>query len=141
MKKRKCPDTAPALHRKLWAVMSIYIRTRDCFYTTGTIIHGNCSTCGDLKPFALLDAGHFQKRKWTAIKYDEHNVAIQCKKCNGFNDGEQDRFAIEIEARWGKDELERLRSSRGLKQWKSHELQELIDTYTRKLAELKGETQ
>ena len=38
------------LKEQVWHIFSKYVRLRDCFRTTGTLKHGKCISCGDLRP-------------------------------------------------------------------------------------------
>ncbi len=89
---------------KLWKVFSEFIRLRD----SDGDGNSKCFTCdfrGDWKRF---DAGHGIGRQHKSVKYEERNVHSQCKRCNGFEGGQQAIYKEEVEKRYGKgtwDEL------------------------------------
>ena len=73
---------------------SLYIRLRDCD-ENGI---GTCCTCGAMKPVKEMDCGHFIKRQHMATRFSEMNCAVQCKRCNAFEQGRDadfERFLIE----------------------------------------------
>jgi len=89
---------------KLWKVFSEYIRLRD---SDGQGF-GKCFTCSFRAEWKKFDAGHGLGRQHKAVKYDERNVHSQCKRCNGFEGGQQAIYKEEVEKRYGKgtwDEL------------------------------------
>jgi len=70
--------------KKCWNQFSKYIRLRDCLKTTGSPDYGKCITCGRLVGITRADAGHFISRRFSSTLFDERNVHLQCKQCNGF---------------------------------------------------------
>lgn len=89
---------------KLWKVFSEYIRLRD---SDG---EGNCKciTCNFRGHWTRFDCGHGVGRQHKSTKFDTRNNHAQCKRCNGFNGGEQAIYKEEVEKRYGKgtwDEL------------------------------------
>jgi hypothetical protein len=128
---RKTGDTAKSLMKKAIAIHSLYIRERDGY---------QCFVCGTVGTRSTIDNGHLISRRKKAVLFDDLNCHAQCKGCNKLHNYEPHHYTVKWIAEYGpllyRDIVER---SLPLKQWKSHELQELIDTYTRKLAELKGE--
>jgi len=89
---------------KLWKVFSEFIRLRDA-NSEGYV---QCFTCPAIKHWKSGDCGHGIGRQHKATKYDERNNQFQCKKCNGFEGGQQAIYKEEVEKRYGKgtwDEL------------------------------------
>ena len=82
------------LKKECWDLFSRYIRMRDCLRTTGTLEHGKCISCGDLKPINQCDAGHFINRWYGSTFFDERNVHLQCKRCNNMGETLKYRRAI-----------------------------------------------
>lgn len=93
-----------ATDTKLWQTFSIYIRMRDAD-EDGYV---KCITCPTRKHWRQMDAGHGIGRQHKATKFDEKNVAAQCKRCNGFNGGEQAIYKEEVEKRYGKGTWDKL---------------------------------
>ena len=90
--------------KKLWKVFSEFIRLRD---SDGQGI-AKCFTCGFRSEWKRFDAGHGIGRQHKSVKYDERNVHSQCKRCNGFEGGNQAIYKEEVEKKYGKgtwDEL------------------------------------
>lgn len=81
----------------LWPVFSSYIRLRDSD-SSGT---GRCITCGRFVHWRRADAGHGVPRQYQATKYNELNVHLQCKPCNGFQGGARERYKEEMDKRYG----------------------------------------
>lgn len=83
---------------KLDRIFSIAIRMR----------HANasgfcqCVTCPAVMRWQYMDCGHFQDRAHMSTRYDPRNCAPQCKDCNRFHDGENDKFAYYLDSIYGK---------------------------------------
>lgn len=126
------------LHKKLWRTFSEFIRLRDCITTMGKTDQGMCITCGSIKPFHLLDAGHFIGRRHMATRYDPRNVAAQCKGCNGYRSGEQYIFGQKLVEKYGTEMIEELFALKyQTRKFKNFELEELIDHYTKEIRGLR----
>jgi hypothetical protein len=82
----------------LWKWFSIFIRLRDAQPENGV---ANCFTCGRPKHWREGDCGHGIPRQHKATKYHEQNNHFQCKRCNGFEEGKKDVYAIEVDKRYG----------------------------------------
>jgi 5-methylcytosine-specific restriction endonuclease McrA len=93
--------------KRLDKVFSTYIRMRDT-KTKGDVRWGKCCTCGGIKHYADLDAGHYCDRSNKCTRWDEQNVHAQCQSCNRFAGGRQDDYAIFLMEKYGKEILEEL---------------------------------
>lgn len=114
---------------KLDAIFSEYIRRR---YAEDDI--AICVTCGKKDHYKSLQAGHFISRKQYATRWDEDNVQVQCVACNVYRYGEQYKFGLYL----GADKSqELLQKSRQTVKFLDYELQEMIELYKHKVAELK----
>ena len=82
MKTKKKPVSIRKLKGRVWALFSQYIRTRDCFRTTGCSSFGLCITCGKRYHFKLLQAGHFISGRHNANLFSERGTNAQCYNCN-----------------------------------------------------------
>jgi hypothetical protein len=83
---------------------SKYIRLRDSKNGIGT-----CITCHRKKDWKYMDCGHYIKRQHISTRYDEQNCNIQCKHCNAFEQGANEKYKVAIDIKYGKgvaDELE-----------------------------------
>lgn len=117
---------------KLDAVFSKYIRRRNT--TDG---YGSCFTCGSVRHWQEVDAGHFQSRVKMSTRWDEKNVQFQCKRCNMTNGGQQYIFGKRLDEVYGEGTAEELHvKSQKVCKFSAQDLRDMIETYTRKLNEL-----
>lgn len=118
--------TKTALVKKLDKVFSEYIRRRNGEMAT-------CVTCGKIAHWKEMQAGHFMSRRHRATRWHEDNVQTQCVKCNMFGQGEQFKFG-----KWLGDEKanELILLSSQVVKLSDYEMQELIELYKEKLADL-----
>ena len=77
----------------VWKYFSLYIRTRDCIATTGTLNKCRCVTCDRIVDFSYLQAGHAIGGRNNSILYDEELVNGQCKLCNGYGGGKYAEYS------------------------------------------------
>ena len=54
-----------------------------------------------------MQCGHFQSRRFLATRFDEENCAPQCVACNMFKQGEQYKFSLNLDAKYGEGTSER----------------------------------
>lgn len=86
------------LKKELDKWFSLYIRLRDS-NQYGMV---QCFTCGCVKYYKKgMQNGHFQSRNFLATRFDEVNCQPQCVGCNMFKQGEQYKFALNIDAKYG----------------------------------------
>lgn len=90
---------------RLWKVFSEYIRRRD----SDSEGYGKCFTCPAIIFWKDGDCGHGIPRQHKGTKYHEQNNHLQCKKCNGFEGGEQAAYKEEVEKRYGAGTWDKLR--------------------------------
>lgn len=123
--------TLGKLIKDLDRIFSRYIRLRDAIRTTNGHTYVKCITCGVSKKVIEVDAGHFISRSKRSIRFDEHNVHAQCKKCNmPPGNGEQYLYSKEIIKLYGEDELNRLISLKNnLRKYSRPEVEEMIRDY------------
>jgi len=90
--------TISKLKKELDKWFSLYIRLRDS-NEYGMV---QCFTCGCIKHYKKgMQNGHFQSRSFLATRFDEVNCQPQCVGCNMFKQGEQYKFALNIDAKYG----------------------------------------
>lgn len=93
--------------KRLWKVVSRYIRTKYADHR-GMI---TCVTCGTVKPFAEMQAGHFiPKKRGNSIYFVEENIHPQCVRCNNYESGnlvEYTRYMIDM---YGIEKVDELRA-------------------------------
>tara|TARA_R110000824_G_scaffold11555_1_gene50523 strand:+ start:77 stop:481 length:405 start_codon:yes stop_codon:yes gene_type:complete len=96
--------TISKLKKELDTIFSIYIRIRES--EEGLV---QCFTCNKVSHYKSgMQNGHFQSRKHLATRWDEENCQVQCVGCNMFKAGEQYKFAINLDAKYGEGKAEEL---------------------------------
>lgn len=87
----------------------------------------SCFTCGVKKPWQELQNGHYVSRSVNSLRYDERNCHVQCCKCNVFNHGAMDSYALALQKKYGPDILKILaKDKRKSVQYSTSDLQRLI---------------
>lgn len=92
--KRKLPNSDQAI---LDGIVSKCVRLASA--DQSGLVH--CVTCGEVYHWKDVDCGHFQKRGNLATRYNIKNLGPQCRDCNRFNDGENEKFAEFIDNFYG----------------------------------------
>lgn len=85
------------LVRKLDRVFSEWVRLRD----SDDQGYCRCITCGSLAYWREMHNGHFQGRRDYPTRWDTRNCHAQCESCNSFHEGYKERYAREIDKRYG----------------------------------------
>jgi hypothetical protein len=92
--------TISKLKKELDKWFSLFIRLRDA--TSEGMVQ--CFTCGKVSHYKSgMQNGHFQSRRHLATRFDEQNCQVQCVGCNMFKAGEQFKFHINLNAKYGED--------------------------------------
>lgn len=124
----------PKLKQKLDVIFSQYIRLRNAD-DRGYV---NCFTCGTVKHWKEGDAGHFMVRQKMPTRYNEQNVQFQCKRCNGFQGGEQYIFGRKLDALYGPGTANALVAlSNQMEKWIRADYEEKIAHYKRQVEIIK----
>jgi len=127
------PTTISKLKKKLDKVFSEYIRRRNA-NNLGLV---NCFTCGVKKHWKNQQAGHFQSRSHHSTRWDEVNVQVQCVKCNMFRQGEQYKFGLYLDERYGKGTAKELENrAKTIVKINRVDYEEAITRYKQKIKEL-----
>ena len=93
------------LKKELDKHFSLFIRLRDA--TEEGVVQ--CITCGCIKHYKLgMQNGHFQSRGFLPTRFDEINCQPQCVGCNMFKQGEQYKFALALDAKYGEGTAQEL---------------------------------
>tara|TARA_R100001530_G_scaffold98729_2_gene68593 strand:- start:245 stop:649 length:405 start_codon:yes stop_codon:yes gene_type:complete len=87
------------LKKELDKWFSLYIRLREA-NEEGI---SQCFTCGKVDHYKKLQCGHFQSRRYLSTRFNETNCQVQCVGCNMFKAGEQFKFHIYLDAKYGED--------------------------------------
>ncbi len=96
--------TLKSLKNKLDRVFSEWVRRRGSD-EGGT---NNCVTCGALKYWKELQAGHFYRRVHLGTRWDERNVWPQCGACNVLRRGNYASYARFMYGKFPKEVLDEL---------------------------------
>lgn len=105
---------------------SKYIRYRDG-RRVGDMWLTSCITCNTEKPYKEMQAGHFMSRRFNVLRYDEENVNAQCYRCNVAFAGEQYKYSLALDRKYGEGTSARLhKAAASLHQFTVEELQGII---------------
>lgn len=115
---------AKSQKKKTWDRCSRYIRLRDALeycrlmnIDTGQFARPEdllvqCFTCLIIRPWSGVDAGHWISRGSggaSGVYFDERNIHAQCKRCNGFMQGNAQIYGDAILAKYGQEVIDELR--------------------------------
>lgn len=129
--------TISKLKKELDRVFSIYIRMRGADHQG----MAQCFTCGKKDHWKKLQCGHFQSRSKHSLRWDSEtgNCQIQCVKCNMFNQGEQFKFGLYLDQKFGEGHAESL-VARGnmIVKYNRTDYIEAIALYKQKIKELEN---
>lgn len=116
--KRKKKVPLNKLIKKLDAVFSVWIRTRDNY---------TCVLCGSkLNPCC----GHLLKRGKHSTRFDEKNCSCLCRNCNFLDELDHDLYVSWFLEKYGEKEyLELVRKGHTIKKWSRDELEEMLLRY------------
>ena len=93
------------LKKELDKWFSLYVRLREA--TDEGMVQ--CFTCGKVAHYKVgMQCGHFQSRSNLKTRFDEENCQVQCVGCNMFKQGEQYRFALQLDGKYGEGTAEKL---------------------------------
>lgn len=137
--------------KKLWRLTSEYVRRSEALSRSremerhgqsGDPDLGECVTCGLVRPWRELQAGHFIPRaQGLATYFDLRNIHTQCYRCNinlGGNGAEYYPYMLQ---KYGEDTVNELRSlSRTTKKYYKSDYESMIEDLEQKLRELDGES-
>ena len=129
--------TISKLKKELDKWFSLYIRLREA-NEYGMV---QCFTCGIVRGYKDgMQNGHFQSRKHMATRFDEENCQVQCVACNMFRQGEQFKFGINLDSKYGEGTAEELEfKSRLISKVSRVEYEEKISYYKSIVNKLKKE--
>lgn len=83
--------TMPEMRKRLDTLLKV-VR----YYGSVDGVTNKCATCGETFLIKELQCGHFIKRGNQQLKYVAVNLMPQCRRCNHFLDGAQDKAAYYI---------------------------------------------
>ena len=128
--------TISKLKKELDKWFSLYIRLRES--EEGLV---QCFTCGKVSHYKSgMQNGHFQSRKHLATRWNETNCQVQCVGCNMFKAGEQYKFSINLDAKYGEGTSEYLEfTARTIMKVSRIDYEEKISYYKEVVEKLKKE--
>ncbi len=109
--------------KKAWYWCSRFCRLRDAIsyckehnidisqFNRVEDLPGKCCTCGKVGSWLYMDAGHFKGRGLaggSGAYFDERNVNLQCKQCNGFKQGAYPEYEEFLIDKYGPDVIDAL---------------------------------
>ncbi len=132
--------------------MSRYIRLRDALvyckergidvrqFNRPEDIIGQCCTCGAVKSWFRMDAGHWKGRGiggGSGVYFDERNVDLQCKRCNAFLGGAVEAHEEYLIDKYGQDVVDEIqRKHRTTTDMRTLAMQAMEQMYKDKYEEL-----
>ena len=97
--------TVSKLKKELDKWFSLYIRLR----SSNEFGYCQCFTCGVVRHYKDgMQCGHFQSRRFLPTRFDEENCQVQCVKCNMYSQGEQYKFGLALDGKYGEGTAEEL---------------------------------
>lgn len=99
--KKQRKKTASKLKKELDKIFSLYVRQKAA-NKQGQV---KCYTCGAVKNWKEIQAGHLVSRSYLATRYSEANVRPQCVGCNVFGGGKVPVFASRLAEEIGESEV------------------------------------
>ena len=129
--------TISKLKKELDKWFSLYIRLREAT-DLGLC---QCFTCGKVAHYKDgMQCGHFQSRRFLPTRFDEENCQVQCVGCNMFKQGEQYKFGLALDSKYGEGTAEELEQiSRSILKISRVEYEEKISYYKSLVEKLKKE--
>tara|TARA_R110000744_G_scaffold4852_1_gene17247 strand:- start:2192 stop:2602 length:411 start_codon:yes stop_codon:yes gene_type:complete len=128
--------TISKLKKELDKWFSLYIRLRDAD-ENGVVI---CFTSGRAYPYKNIHAGHFMSRRCLSTRWCEINVQPQSAADNLFAQGEQYRFGLNLDAKYGEGTAEDLQiKSRQIQKFSRIDYEDKIGYYKDLVEKLKKE--
>lgn len=133
-KAKKPTSSIKGPKRKADTNFSLYVRQRDADLN-GMV---RCCTCGTPHHWKRLHCGHFQSRRYESTRYDEKNTGPQCPSCNTFNQGQQYKFSLYLNGKYGPKTADQMTiKSRLFCGRKRYDYEVIAEDYKQKLKDLK----
>ncbi|MCK4821513.1 recombination protein NinG, partial [bacterium] len=94
--------------------------------------------CGIPVHWKKADAGHFIKRQFMSLRFNEKNVSGQCRRCNWLLQGNDINYAKGLVKKYGEGILEQLVSTKNRTvHMGKFELKHIADYYRMKFNQIK----
>jgi hypothetical protein len=131
--KKKPPPSKTKLKAKAWELLSQIIRLENAD-EVGWV---SCVSCGSLKFWKDLQAGHWVDGRKNSILFDRRGIWPQCSKCNVALNGNKIEYSKFMSEKVGVDVMEELRIQKWKDiSWTADELEDRIDAYRIELKRL-----
>ena len=128
--------TISKLKKELDKWFSLYIRLRDA--TNEGMVQ--CFTSGRVYHYKSIHAGHFMSRRCLSTRWCEINVQPQSAADNLFGQGEQYKFGLNLDAKYGEGTAEELQyKARQIQKFLRVDYEEKISYYKEAVKNLKKE--
>ena len=128
--------TISKLKKELDKWFSLYIRLRDAS-DEGLV---QCFTSERVYHYKSIHAGHFMSRRCLSTRWCEINVQPQSAKDNLFGQGEQYKFALRLDNKYGEGTAEELQyKARQIQKFSRVDYEEKISYYKEAVKNLKKE--
>jgi hypothetical protein len=129
--------TISKLKKELDTIFSLYIRLRDA--TDEGVVQ--CFTCSRISHYKSgMQNGHFQSRRYHSTRWNETNCQVQCIKCNMYEQGEQFRFGLALDNKYGENTAQELEFlSKTIIKFSRIDYEEKISYYKAAVEKLKKE--
>jgi hypothetical protein len=129
--KIKKSKSTKSLRKKLWKLVSEYVRRKDVDARGNAI----CYTCGFTGAWNTLDCGHYIHRD--CLDFEVNNLRPQCTRCNRYLHGNLGVYSEKLIKEIGEEEISLMRQrSKQVKKWEVGELEGQIETYKQTLKDL-----
>ena len=128
--------TISKLKKELDKYFSLYIRLRDA--TDEGMVQ--CFTSGRVYHYKSIHAGHFMSRRCLSTRWCEINVQPQSAADNLFAQGEQYKFGLNLDAKYGEGTAENLQiKSKQIQKFSRVDYEDKISYYKSLVENLKKE--
>lgn len=117
-------------------VFQYYIRLRDAMPGG----YCRCISCGKIKPFDLIQAGHFYSRKHMNTRWNEDNVNAECSGCNCFDGDHLLGYRQNLIKKIGLQKFQYLEVAHNLtRKWADFEIVVMVKHYGEKVLQLSSQ--
>jgi hypothetical protein len=123
------------LKRKLDDIYSKFIRLKNAD-SDGIV---RCYTCDARTHWTNITNGHFIKRQFTRLRFDDKNCHPQCVNCNKNLQGNDAEYERRLTAEYGENVVLWLKANAKMKKWLRFELETLLAGYTAQVLTLAKE--
>ena len=123
---------------KAWKQFSLWIRLSNAIIEPTVLEPCNiCYTCGKIKSYKEMNAGHGIGGRNNAVLFDERIVKPQCVGCNIWGRGQYQVFTRKLIAELGLDVYDEIvKHSSDVVKYRIADYQEIEELYKQKLEDL-----